>query len=123
MALYYYHAFTKDGKRQTGQLDAPSIQGAKEALVKKGLFPSEIGLVKGENTGLPWYKSLFEGGVSTKDRMLFTKQLAVLLRSGIPLLHSLELLIEQFSGKMRTIIIHLKDGVKEGRSLTDGLKD
>ncbi len=123
MALYYYDAFTKDGKRQSGQLDAPSEQGVKEALASKGLYPSKIGLVKGSQTGLPWYKTLFERGVTAKDKMLFTKQLAVLLRSGIPLLHSLELLMDQFQGKMRSIIVHLKDGVKEGRSLTDGLKD
>lgn len=123
MALYYYHAFSKDGKRQSGQVDATSEQGVKEALASKGFFPAEIGLVKGSNTGLSWYKGLFERGVSQKEKMLFTKQLAVLLRSGIPLLHSLELLTEQFQGKMRGMIVHLKDGVKEGRSLTDGLKD
>ena len=123
MALYYYHAFSKDGKSQSGQLDAASEQGVKEALISKGLFPSKIGLVKGSYTGLPWYKRWFDGSVSQKEKMLFTKQLAVLLRSGIPLLHSLELLTEQFTGKMRGIIVHLKDGVKEGRSLTDGLKD
>ena len=123
MALYYYHAFSRDGKRQSGQLDAPSAQGVKENLIKRGLFPSEIGLVKGANTGLPWYQRLFEANVSFKDKIMFTKQLAVLLKSGVPLLHSLELLIEQFQGKMRSIIVHLKDGVKEGRSLTDGLND
>lgn len=123
MALYYYHAFSRDGKRQNGQLDAPSAQSVKESLIKRGLFPSEIGLVRGANTGLPWYKRLFEANVSFKDKIMFTKQLAVLLKSGIPLLHSLELLIEQFQGKMRSIIVHLKDGVKEGRSLTDGLSD
>ncbi len=123
MALYYYHAFSKDGKRQSGQLDAPSEQGVKEALASRGFFPSEIGLVKGSHTGLPWYKRWFERGASQKEKMLFTKQLAVLLRSGIPLLHALELLTEQFQGKMRGIIVHLKDGVKEGRSLTNGLND
>ena len=123
MALYYYYAFSKDGKRQIGQLDAPSEQGVKDALVKRGLFPAEIGLVKGANTGLPWYKRWFEGNVSIKEKIMFTKQLAVLLRSGIPLMHALELLVEQFQGKMRTIIVQLKDGVKEGRSLTDGLKE
>jgi len=123
MALYYYHAFSKDGKRQSGQLDAPSEQGVKESLAKRGLFPSQIGLVKGANTGQPWYKRWFEAKVSFKDKIMFTKQLAVLLKSGIPLLHALELLVEQFQGKMRNIIVHLKDGVKEGRSLTDGLND
>lgn len=123
MALYYYHAFSRDGKRQSGRLDAQSVQGVKDSLLKRGLFPSEIGLVKGANTDLPWYQRWFEAKVSLKDKIMFTKQLSVLLKSGIPLLHALELLTEQFQGKMRSIIVHLKDGVKEGRSLTDGLSD
>ena len=92
-------------------------------MLKRGLYPAEIGLVGSAKTGLPWYKRWFEAKVSFKDKIMFTKQLAVLLKSGVPLLHSLELLIEQFQGKMRSIIVHLKDGVKEGRSLTDGLND
>lgn len=122
MALYYYHAFSKDGKRLSGQFDAPSEQAVKDSLIKKGLFPIEIGLSHGTSVGVPWYKQLFEGRVSLKEKIMFTKQLSVLLRSGIPLLPSLELLTDQFQGQLRMIIVQLKDGVKEGRSLTDGLK-
>ena len=123
MALYYYHAFSKYGKAQNGQIDAPSEQSVKDSLIKRGLYPTKIGLTYGTQAGLPWYKSWFEPNVTLKDKIMFTKQLAVLLKSGIPLLHSLELLMDQFEGKMRSIIIHLKDGVKEGRSLTDGLSN
>lgn len=123
MALYYYHAFSKDGKRVSGQLDAPSEQGAKDSLSKKGLFPVKIGLAKGSDAGIPWYKRMFEAKITVKEKILFTKQLAVLLRSGIPILQAMELLMEQFEGQMKTIIVHLKDGIKEGRSLADGLSD
>ena len=53
--------------------------------------------------------------------MFFTKQLAVLLRSGVPLVEALELLSDQFSGKLKSIIV-LRDGLKEGKSLADGLE-
>ncbi len=121
MALYYYKAFSRDGKQIIGQLDAPSESGVKDALVKRGLFPTEIGLVGGGGAGIPWYQRLFAGSVKPKDKILFTKQLAILLKSGIPLLQSLELLMDQFSGPLHSIIVQLKDGVKEGRSLADGL--
>jgi type II secretory pathway component PulF len=39
----------------------------------------------------------------------------------VPLLQALELLINQFTGRMRSIIIDLKDGIKEGQSLAQGL--
>lgn len=121
MALYSYQSLSKEGKKISGFLDASSLQDAKAKLYSRGLYIVSISTAEGD-TGRPWYKRLFEGGVSLKDKIMFTKQLAVLLRSGIPLLQTLELLIDQFEGKMRSIIVDLKDGVKEGLSLAEGLK-
>ena len=39
----------------------------------------------------------------------------------MPLLQALELLIEQFPGTLRTIISGLRDGIREGKSLAQGL--
>src|SRR3990167_1591994 len=122
MALYSYQGFSKDGKKVKGQVDASSISQVKDQLLKRDIFVSSINLVTDLTSGLPWYKRLFQKKVTLKDKILFTKQLAVLLKSGIPLLQSLELLIDQFEGQMRSIIINLKDGIKEGQSLADGLK-
>ena len=36
-------------------------------------------------------------------------------------MQALELLVEQTEGGLRSIVIELKDGIKEGRSLADGL--
>lgn len=122
MALYVYQALLQTGKRIKGQIDASSSQHAKELLLKKGMYVISISVALDVAAGIPWYKRLFEQRIKIKDKILFTKQLAVLLKSGVPLLQSLELLIEQFEGGMRTILINLKDGIKEGRSLAEGLK-
>ncbi|MBA2306911.1 type II secretion system F family protein [Candidatus Dependentiae bacterium] len=120
MALYYYQALSKEGRRVTGTIDASTVQNAREQITRMGLFITGIDLVA---TGVrqPWYRTLFTRGVSLKDKIFFTKQLAVLLRAGVPLLQSLELLIEQTEGPLKNIIITLKDGIKEGRSLAEGL--
>jgi type II secretory pathway component PulF len=55
--------------------------------------------------------------------IFFTKQLGVMLRSGVPLLQSLELLTDQFTGKLHSILVAVKDGIKEGSSLADGLEN
>jgi type II secretory pathway component PulF len=122
MALYYYQALSKEGKKQTGHVDASSLQSAREQIARRGLYIVKISLADQAGGSEPWYKKLFSRSVSTKDKILFTKQLAVLLKSGVPLLQSLELLTEQFEGKLRTILVSLKDGIKEGKSLADGLK-
>src|SRR5262249_37430490 len=80
-----------------------------------------IELASGEAAQLPWYRRLFKRGISLKDKIFFTKQLSVLLRSGVPLVQALELLIDQSEGTLKSIVIELRDGIKEGRSLADGL--
>lgn len=122
MALYNYLAFSKDGKKTQGTMDAGSVAAVKEQLMKNGYFPSQISLVTAESGKKgSWFAGFFGPRVTLKDKVFFTKQLAVLLKAGVPLLDALELLIEQSEKGLQKIIIELKDGVKEGQSLADGL--
>ncbi len=120
MALYSYQAFSRDGKKVNGVIDAPSIPALREQLVRQGLFPTIIELA-GEKSQTGFLKRLFQGKIPVKDKILFSKQLAILLKSGVPLLQAIELLTEQFEGQMRTILVRVKDDVKEGTSLADAL--
>lgn len=121
MALFSYQAFSKDGKKITGTVDAPSLQAAKEQLSKQGIYPITV-TPSSLEAAVPWYKRIFQKKITIKDKILFTKQLAVLLKSGVPLLQALELLIEQFEGNLRSILVQIKDEVKEGASFADALK-
>jgi type II secretory pathway component PulF len=120
MALYSYEAFSKDGKKVHGTVDAPSSEALKEQLARQGLFLTKIELSGGISTG-NFFQRLFEKKVTIKDKILFTKQLAILLKSGVPILQAIELLIEQFEGGARTMLVRVKDDVKEGTALADAL--
>lgn len=120
MPLYSYQAFSKDGKKVTGSLDASSPTAVKEYLIKQGMFPVAIALGQGQ-AAPAWYQQFLTKKVSTKDKILFTKQLATLLKAGIPLLQSLELLTEQFTGVLKNMIISIKDDIKEGSSLANAM--
>ena len=99
---------------------ASTLQNARDQILKMGLFIT--GLEAVSTAARPaWYSRIFTRGISLKDKIFFTKQLAGLLRAGVPLLQSLELLVEQTDGALKNIVIALKDGIKEGRSLADGL--
>jgi type IV pilus assembly protein PilC len=118
MALYKYRALSGSGKKKTGIVDASSVQQVKEILSYQGLYPTSIELQSDQPS---FFKKIFSR-VSPKDLILFTKQLAVLLKAGIPLLQSFELLVEQFEGTMKSIIISLKDDIKQGRSLAESMQ-
>jgi len=120
MALYSYEAFSKEGKKVHGVIDASSAESLKEQLARQGLFPIKIELTGGTSTA-GFFKRLFEPSITIKDKILFTKQLAILLKSGVPILQAIELLIEQFEGGMRNMLVRIKDEVKEGIALADAL--
>ncbi|HEV2600963.1 MAG TPA: type II secretion system F family protein [Candidatus Babeliales bacterium] len=121
MALYFYQAYSKEGKTVNGQIDASSLQQVKEQLSRQGLFPISISS-QAQGGVYASIQRLFARKVSTKEIILFSKQLAVMLRSGVPLLQALELLTDHFTGTLQTTIIKVKDEIKEGSSLADALK-
>lgn len=123
MALYVYKALTKTGKQISGQLDAPSPIAVRVELVSKNMYPVSIKLYKDASSFKKIFGNLFQPKVAFKDLIFFTKQLGVMLRSGVPLLQSLELLTDQFTGKLHSILVAIKDGIKEGSSLADGLEN
>jgi type II secretory pathway component PulF len=121
MALYGYHALSKQGKQVQGTLDASSPSAAAAQLTAMGLYPVRIERA-GEGTNVSLWKRFTSRSVSTKEKILFTKQLAILLNAGVPLLQALELLSEQLEGKLKTALVSLKDSIKEGSSFADALK-
>lgn len=115
MPLYKYDSFNRRGGRITGTIDAASQQAAKELLRGQGLMPVSIYELSSERVGFS-LASLFEAGVDTKSKVNFTKQLSILLRSGVPLLQAIELMAEQFDGQLHRILVDVKDNLKAGES-------
>jgi type II secretory pathway component PulF len=120
MALYTYEAFSKEGKKVKGVVDASSLGAVREQLAKQNLYPIAIYLST-EESRLGFLQRLMLGSVKQKDKILFTKQMAVLLKAGVPLLQALELMTEQFQGRLHSILINIKDEVKSGTSLADAM--
>lgn len=122
MALYYYQAFLKDGKKVSGYLDAGSDLAVKDQLQRKGMFPISIERAVGGKQK-KWWQRLFERPVAPKELILFTKQLGILLKAGVPLLQAFQLLSEQLTGKLQSVAVAIKDELKEGRALADVMAD
>lgn len=120
MPLFQYEAYNKRGALVAGTLDAASLQMVKDMLQGQGLMPTKIVESSALGSRSLWAR-LNEKKVDLKTVILFTKQLSVLLKSAVPLLQALELLIEQFEDPFRRIVISIKDGVKSGEPLAKEL--
>lgn len=120
MALYQYQGFSQDGKRVRGTIDAPSVADARKLLSQQNIYASKIFLAEGA-AEQAWWQRIFARSIGTKEKLFFTKQLGVLLSAGVPLLKALELLIEQTDGSLKSVVIRLRDQIKEGSSLADAM--
>jgi type IV pilus assembly protein PilC len=69
-----------------------------------------------------WKAWSFGRPISTKGLAVFTRQLAILVRAGLPILRSLEVLTRQVSNPaFRRLLEQMGDTIRAGRNLSDGL--
>jgi type II secretory pathway component PulF len=121
MAFFHYQAFSKDGKKTNGSIEAHNIQEAKAQLLAKGLYPIVVNTEQKKDNKQHFFSSLFSPTMSLPDKIFFTKQLVMLLKSGIALTESLNLMINQTPSYMRPMIEHIRDELKEGESFAAAL--
>jgi len=119
MPLYEYKALDKKGKRRKGTIDSENSKAARTQLKKQGIFVTEI-----HNK---MQKKAKSGGgsrskVGIEDLSLATRQMAVLLKAGIPLVDALSISAEQTeSAALKEAFSDIKNQVNEGGTLHKGL--
>src|SRR3989304_540097 len=113
-----YKASTKDGKLSQGLLDTKDISEAAGYLRSKELLPIQISKVDSQMFArLPFLNS-----VKTTDIIVFTRQLASMLSSGLTLMRSLDILKDQMQNqKMVEVVTSVINDVSEGKTLGDAI--
>lgn len=116
---YSYQARTKTGEVQTGFVEASSREGALAVLQKYGLYVTFLAEIKEPF----WQKRLDLLKKPTKrDVAFFTNQLAIMFRSNIPVVESLETIARQTSKVgFREEILKLAEQIEGGDSLSRAL--
>jgi general secretion pathway protein F len=118
VGVYSYEAFDAAGNRQTGIVDADTEEAARAKLRDSGLYPTEV------RAGADMGYSPFVSRIGTKDVAAFTRQLATLVGAGFPIVDALSTLSEQTDHiRFKRMIMGIRDKVREGKSLSDALKD
>jgi general secretion pathway protein F len=127
MPVYAYKALSKEsGKTTKGVIDADTAAVARRKLREQSLYPTSIietsGGAKPEKGDAR--RSVRGGRVSSRDLGLFTRQLATLLRAGMPLVEALTALIEQTSKpRLQAAIYDIRDRVNSGAGLGDAMAE
>jgi len=121
MPDFTYEAITATGQRSNGTLTAVSEREVLAMLDAKALFPVRVAAAKGGGARTAGRSNL---KVKPRQMAAFFSQLADLLRSGVPLLRSLELLERQGSDTtLGAILREVKAKVADGTSLADSMAE
>ncbi|MFC1953047.1 type II secretion system F family protein [Chloroflexota bacterium] len=118
---YRYEATTTQGKLVKGTIKASGEIEAERILIERGFHPltvEETPSMFSLEEALP---SLFN--VKPRDVIIFSRQLATLLRSGISLLPALEILGGQVSGSrtFKKVLQSVISDIRAGGAFTDAL--
>ncbi len=119
MPDYNYTARESSGAQVTGTLTAGSEQEALSSLAARSLFPVRIDMAK---ESVSQQKQVGRR-VASKHLTAFYSQLADLLKSGVPLLRSLQLLEGQTSNAaLKYVIDDVKDQVADGTRFYEAMR-
>src|SRR3989344_353577 len=115
---YNYKARTKDGKIKEGVIEASSREAAAALLEKYEVFVTSL---QEEAQKGAFLKNLkIERRVSVKEIAIFSRQLAVMLESRVPVVQSLtSLAIQTNKANFKKTILEISSLVEEGVSLSD----
>jgi len=126
MGAFEYTALDSTGKERKGILEGDTARHVRQMLREKHLLPVAVGEVaQREAKRQQQQRSFtFSRGISSGDLSLFTRQLATLVRAGLPLEESL-LAVSQQTEKPRiqSIVLGVRSRVMEGHTLADGFSE
>ena len=125
MPVFQYKALTAAGKAVQGIREADSPKTLRTTLRREGMFLTEVvgeQQAKAQQAREVNVKRWVVGRVSAEDLAVVTRQLAVLVHAGIPLVEALTALVEQADKeKLKRVLGDVKQRVNEGASLADAL--
>ncbi len=106
------------GQRVTAQVEANSEMEAAKIIQREGLAPLEIKPVTTNNNFL----SKFRNRITTKQKIIFSRQMSTLINAGLPLVQSLRNVADQTENKtFKLVISKIVTDVEGGSSFSDAL--
>ncbi|WP_444886935.1 type II secretion system F family protein [Microbulbifer sp. JMSA008] len=114
---YIYKGVDSKGAKVQGEISGTSPALIKAQLRKQGIIASRVQKKP---------KPLFGGGkkkVKPSDVALFTRQLATMMKAGVPLVQSFEIVADGLDNEgMRELIFKIRDEVASGTAFADALR-
>ena len=119
MPTFTYEGVDRKGLKIKGDLPARNMALAKVTLRKQGITVRKI-VQKRE---IEFLSKMFKKKVTTLDITIFTRQLATMMKAGVPLVQSFEIVAEGLENPaMREVVLGIKGEVEGGNTFAGGLR-
>jgi general secretion pathway protein F len=126
MPLFTYRAYDQNGKLTRGQLEAVSREAGLASLHGNGLIPLDFDVATARAKAPWWDRDVFSGGaMPAASLMLFTRELATLVKADLPVDEALKIISVQplLPVRVRRVADALHQAVRGGESLAGALSD
>lgn len=121
MKKFKYSARTAEGKEVKGTITARDQTAVTEILHDRGLVI--VNIKDTFDFNLEQLNEINVGGVPLKDKVIFMRQMATMVSSGLPLTRALEIMEMQASNPLfRRVIARVKNGVETGTGLAESFR-
>jgi len=122
MAKYHYIARDNDGRRIEGIIEASSDIAVISRLRTQNLFPVEVFEVTKKYIQSKKEKRFFLKKVNLKELAIFTRQMSVMLSSGVPIIEILDDLSSQTSNRyFSSALQNVRKNISQGSSFSQAL--
>jgi type IV pilus assembly protein PilC len=115
--IFVYKGIDKKGAKVEGEVTGTSVALVKAQLTKKGINARSVRKKP---------KPLLGGGgkrISPQDIAIFTRQMATMMKAGVPLVQSFEIVAEgSDNDSLRNLILKIKDDVASGSGFAVALE-
>lgn len=121
--LYHYTSLAQDGKTTEGDIEGMSLDNAISLLQKKGItVVSIVEKNNEENDDIFGNIKLFKKKITTKDIVVFSRQVATLFQAGVSALKAFRLLAQENENEtLQEQLIGVSDDIEGGISLSEAL--
>lgn len=124
MARFQYKAALYGGEVQTGEIEARDECAAVARIQEMGLIPIRVESGTGLQAVTPPARRLFVRRAMSQDQLgELTRELATLLKSGLPLDRALDILISMAAApEIKSLLESLRDDVRGGAALSKAME-
>jgi general secretion pathway protein F len=119
VAVFSYAVLDTGGRQRKGTLEAENVRQARQLLRDRGMVPLDVSVVTADNRKASSDKSATSRAtLSVAEVSLFTRQLATLIQSSLPIADALAAIAQQSEkATMKSLVASLRTQVLEGRGL------